>query len=230
MSFGVRKTKKPKVEGSTRLTYLGFRGGLEHLKIKTRLLDKRVCECDRWLCDLDPIESSSILRLICSTVVLERMLSILDLIWGEHRVVELTIGRLCKLNSWRCEKKRSVSRWAWFVSVLFFCNNGENESYIEEMRWCRCYEEWRVEDWKMCVFVYWKLIENVKDPHAVGWVSRTQRFVYYESRKRDDEDKTYKMNFILSWIKKARTRLFIMNQESESYRQDLYMSVGEMKD
>ena len=28
---------KPKSEGSTRLTYSGFRGGLEHLKIETRL-------------------------------------------------------------------------------------------------------------------------------------------------------------------------------------------------
>jgi hypothetical protein len=32
---------KGKSEGSTRLTYTGFRGELEHLKIKTRLLDER---------------------------------------------------------------------------------------------------------------------------------------------------------------------------------------------
>ena len=36
---------KTKVEGSTRLTYTGFRGGLEHLKaslkIETRLIDER---------------------------------------------------------------------------------------------------------------------------------------------------------------------------------------------
>ena len=30
-----------KVEGSTRLAYTGFGGGLEHLKIKTRLIDER---------------------------------------------------------------------------------------------------------------------------------------------------------------------------------------------
>jgi hypothetical protein len=30
-----------KVEGSTRLTYNGLRGKLEHLKIKTRLIDER---------------------------------------------------------------------------------------------------------------------------------------------------------------------------------------------
>jgi hypothetical protein len=29
-----------KDEGSTRLTYTGFRGGLEHLKIETRLIDE----------------------------------------------------------------------------------------------------------------------------------------------------------------------------------------------
>jgi hypothetical protein len=32
---------KTKVEGSTRLAYTGFRGGLEHLKIVTRLIDER---------------------------------------------------------------------------------------------------------------------------------------------------------------------------------------------
>ena len=32
---------KAKVEGSTHLTYTGFRGGLEHLKIETRLIDEK---------------------------------------------------------------------------------------------------------------------------------------------------------------------------------------------
>jgi hypothetical protein len=32
---------KVKVEGSTLLTYTGLRGGLEHLKIETRLRDER---------------------------------------------------------------------------------------------------------------------------------------------------------------------------------------------
>ena len=32
---------KPNPEGSTRLTYSGLLGGLEHLKIKTRLVDER---------------------------------------------------------------------------------------------------------------------------------------------------------------------------------------------
>jgi hypothetical protein len=33
---------KDKAEGSTRLAYTGFRGGLEHLKIETRLIDERL--------------------------------------------------------------------------------------------------------------------------------------------------------------------------------------------
>jgi hypothetical protein len=43
MSHGVLK-EKTKTEGSTRLTYTGFRGGLdslEHLKIETRLIHER---------------------------------------------------------------------------------------------------------------------------------------------------------------------------------------------
>ncbi len=35
-----------KDEGSTRLVYTGFRGGLEHLKIETRLIDERLRERD----------------------------------------------------------------------------------------------------------------------------------------------------------------------------------------
>jgi hypothetical protein len=35
---------KPKSEGSTRLTYTGLSGGLEHLKIETRLIDERFGE------------------------------------------------------------------------------------------------------------------------------------------------------------------------------------------
>ena len=35
------ETLKGKAEGSTHLTYTGLRGGLEHLKIETRLRDER---------------------------------------------------------------------------------------------------------------------------------------------------------------------------------------------
>jgi hypothetical protein len=35
------KIIKGKAEGSTRLTYAGLRGELEHMKIKTRLIDER---------------------------------------------------------------------------------------------------------------------------------------------------------------------------------------------
>ena len=43
---------KDKSEGSTRLTYTGLVGGLEHLKIETRLIDERFTsvmgECVVW--------------------------------------------------------------------------------------------------------------------------------------------------------------------------------------
>ncbi len=39
MSVGVMK--RLKADGSTRLAYTGLRGGLEHLKIETRLIDER---------------------------------------------------------------------------------------------------------------------------------------------------------------------------------------------
>jgi hypothetical protein len=35
------RLKATKAEGSTHLTYTGLRGGLEHLKIETRLIDER---------------------------------------------------------------------------------------------------------------------------------------------------------------------------------------------
>jgi hypothetical protein len=38
---------KAKTEGSTRLTYTGWYGGLEHIQIETRLIDdSEVSECD----------------------------------------------------------------------------------------------------------------------------------------------------------------------------------------
>jgi hypothetical protein len=37
---------KTKAEESTRLTYTGLLGELEHLKVKTRLIRREVCECD----------------------------------------------------------------------------------------------------------------------------------------------------------------------------------------
>ena len=37
---------KTKAEESTRLTYTGLLGELEHLKIKTRFNRRDVCECD----------------------------------------------------------------------------------------------------------------------------------------------------------------------------------------
>jgi len=41
MSVGAMKDQKPKAEGSTRLAHTGLLGGLQHLKIETRLMDER---------------------------------------------------------------------------------------------------------------------------------------------------------------------------------------------
>jgi hypothetical protein len=52
---------KVKVEGSTLLGYTGFRGGLENLKIETRLIDERfpsvLGECEIVTQRLSPIVS-----------------------------------------------------------------------------------------------------------------------------------------------------------------------------
>ena len=42
MSIGVMKHLKVKAEGSTRLAYTGLRGGLEHLKMETRLINEKI--------------------------------------------------------------------------------------------------------------------------------------------------------------------------------------------
>jgi hypothetical protein len=62
---------KTKSEGSTRLTYTGLHGGLEHLKIETS--------------DLEP-SVSSIFIVIRSDVVLTRMLTTFDMSCEENAV------------------------------------------------------------------------------------------------------------------------------------------------
>jgi hypothetical protein len=67
---------KSKDEGSTRLTYTGFDGGLEHLKIESRLIDERFVSV-MGACDLEDIGVSSIFKTIRSSVAaLARMLPI----------------------------------------------------------------------------------------------------------------------------------------------------------
>ena len=71
------------VEGSTWLTYTGWLGGLEQLKIETRwtrsVNRREVFECDGWVCGLETLGVSSIFKTICSATVLTRMLPTLDL-------------------------------------------------------------------------------------------------------------------------------------------------------
>ena len=61
----------------------GLRGGLEHLKIETRLRVERV-ESVTGECDLETISVSSILSLILSGGALSRIISTLDLICEEN--------------------------------------------------------------------------------------------------------------------------------------------------
>ncbi len=76
---------KTKPEESTRLTYTGLIGELEHLKIKTRLIDERFAsvmdECDR-----DTVGVSSVLKVIRSVSVLVRILTIFGFTWVENPV------------------------------------------------------------------------------------------------------------------------------------------------
>jgi hypothetical protein len=80
-----RCDERPKVkdEGSVRLTYTGLYGGLEHLKIETRLKDERF-ESVMGECDLESTGVSSIFKLIRKTTDLVRMLSTLNLSCEEN--------------------------------------------------------------------------------------------------------------------------------------------------
>ena len=55
-------------EGSTRLGYTGLRGGLEHLKIETRLINES-CVSVMGECDLEVIGASSIFNVIRSVML-----------------------------------------------------------------------------------------------------------------------------------------------------------------
>jgi hypothetical protein len=74
---------KAKYEGSTLLPYTRLCGGLEHLKIDTRLIDERFVSV-MGECDLESISSPSILRLIRNTAPLVRMLPTFDLSCEEN--------------------------------------------------------------------------------------------------------------------------------------------------
>jgi hypothetical protein len=68
---------KTKAEGSTRLAYTGLRGGLEHLKIETRLIDERFASV-MGECDLEAIGAPSIFKLIRKAAALARMFPTFD--------------------------------------------------------------------------------------------------------------------------------------------------------
>ena len=78
LEYRCDKRLKVKVEGSTRLAYTGLREGLEHLKIKTRLINERFTS---WMgeCDLEAMGVPSIFNVILSSADLVRMMSTLPL-------------------------------------------------------------------------------------------------------------------------------------------------------
>ncbi len=60
---GTIKKTKITPEGPTCLTYTGFHGGLEHLILETRLIDKRFANV-MGECDLESIGVPSLFKLI----------------------------------------------------------------------------------------------------------------------------------------------------------------------
>ncbi len=76
---------KTKAEGSTRLAYNGLLGGLEHLKIETRLIDERFVSL-MGECDFEVIGVPSRLRFTRKAAALARVLPTLDLSCEENAV------------------------------------------------------------------------------------------------------------------------------------------------
>ncbi len=74
---------KTNTKEATSLAYTGLCGGLEHLKIKMRLIDKKFVSV-MGECDLDTTGTSSIFKIFRSVTDLTRRLSIFDFNWEEN--------------------------------------------------------------------------------------------------------------------------------------------------
>jgi hypothetical protein len=105
---------KIKSEKSTLLTHTGLFGELEHLKIKTRLIDEMFASVMGQyvihMCVLEVIDTPSILSVICKATVLERVLSTFPFMVAENTV-----------------------RWKWKIFILLldflFIMNRKIENY-----------------------------------------------------------------------------------------------------
>ena len=75
MCVGVMSNErlKGKTEGSTRLTYTGLSGGTWTPKDRDEVKRRKVWECEGWVCDLDGIGVTPLIRLIRRTTVLKRL-------------------------------------------------------------------------------------------------------------------------------------------------------------
>ena len=86
---------KTKAQESTRLAYTGLLGELEHLKMKTRLIDEKFASV-MGECVCETIGAPSKLSVMRKTAALARMLPTLDL---------------------RCEENAARRKWNWPRSV-----------------------------------------------------------------------------------------------------------------
>ena len=95
---------KAKVEESTRLTYTGFLGELEHLKIKTRLIDEKFASVMGeyvfligLLVDKDDLINYQLLNQL---LILEGLLMIVDNVWKLTNTVRVGLA-LTKVTALR---------------------------------------------------------------------------------------------------------------------------------
>jgi hypothetical protein len=83
----------------TLLTYTGLLRGLEHLKIETRLTDKKLANAMGELGDLDVIGAPSKLSVIRKAAALAKMLPARGLSFEENTT----------RRSWKCPRSNSAS-------------------------------------------------------------------------------------------------------------------------
>jgi hypothetical protein len=101
--------QKAKPEGSTRFVYTGLIGGLEHLKIETRLIDERFASV-MGECDCEVIDSPSRLSLIRKGESLTRVLPPLDLNCEKNVAWRKWNSPLVDCGRWTPEAAKKLKR------------------------------------------------------------------------------------------------------------------------
>ena len=104
-------------------------------------------ECDVWVCDLGVMDTPSILSIIRKVVVLTRVRPTLDFTWAEEAV------------RWKWKSPRSCyTSWTPPTLSLFIVTEKTRDT---ERKW---YGVGVMKDKEL-------KIEDVKDPHTLGWTS-----------------------------------------------------------